>query len=52
MKNFTFLLLLIIVLTSILNFGCEQLCENENGTRAHQEVSLYKVDTLKTLEID
>ncbi len=52
MKNFTFLLLLIIVLTSILNFGCEQLCEDENDTRAHQEASIHKVDTLRTLEID
>ncbi|MBZ4035375.1 hypothetical protein K6T82_11405 [Flavobacterium sp. 17A] len=53
MKNFnTSLLLLIIVLTSILNFGCEHLCEDENDTRSQKEASLIQVDSLKTTEID
>ncbi|HEY1196963.1 hypothetical protein [Flavobacterium sp.] len=52
MKKFGILLLLIIALTSILNYGCEHLCEDENDTRSQKEALLHKVDTLDTSKID
>ncbi len=46
--------LLIIVLTSILNYSCEHLCEDENdsSSRNQTEASLHKIDSLKTSQID
>jgi len=52
MKNFSPLLLLLVLLLSSLNYGCEHLCEDENDTAVQKEVSMQKIDSLKTSEID
>ncbi|MFD1605406.1 hypothetical protein ACFSJW_02305 [Flavobacterium artemisiae] len=51
MKKFT-LLSMIIILISLLNYGCEHLCEDENSSQSHVEASLHKTDTLNLSKID
>lgn len=52
MKKFKILFIIIIVLTSVLNYGCEHLCGDEDSPRVQKEASYQKVDTLNTSHID
>lgn len=52
MKKFKILFIIIVVLTSVLNYGCEHLCEDESSSATHKEAFLHKTDTLNVSKID
>ena len=52
MKKFKILLIIIVALTSVLNYSCDHLCGDEDSSATHNEAYIQKKDTLNVSKID